>query len=87
MSKKTDKLSDFESAFGAELKKLPLPVVKFSDEFQEVYGRQVITFAEVVHEMARSGDSTAIAEAIKAVVWIFAGAGEIVRTQRKARLN
>jgi len=87
MSKKTDKLSDFESAFGAELKKLPLPVVKFSDEFQEVYGRQVMAFAEVVHEMAKNGDSAAVQETITALCWVFSGAREIVRQKKKARLN
>jgi len=68
-------------------KKLPLPDVRFSAAFELQYGREVLNFAATVHAMARSGDSAAIAEAITAVSWIFAGAGEIVRTQRKTLLN
>lgn len=49
--------------------------------------QQVLNFAAEVHLMARSGDSTAIAESITAVAWIFAGAGEIVRQKKKALLN
>jgi len=47
------------------------PVVKFSDEFQEVYGRSVMAFSEVVHEMARNGDSAAVQETITALCWVF----------------
>ena len=67
--------------------KRPLPDVTFSVAFGQQYGSEVLNFAATVHSMARSGDSAAIAEAIKAVSWIFAGAGEIVRTQRKTLLN
>ena len=44
-------------------------------------------FAEVVHEMARNGDSAAVQETITALCWVFAGAREIVRQQRRALLN
>lgn len=68
-------------------KKLPLPDVTFSEAFEQQYGREVLNFAATVHAMARRGDSAAIAEAITAIAWIFTGAGEIVRTQRKTLLN
>jgi len=87
MTKKREELSDFESAFGPELKKLPLPDITFTAAFEQEYGQKVLNFAAAVHAMARNGDSMAISEAIKAVSWIFAGAGEIVRTQRKSRVN
>jgi len=77
------KKDDFEEVRA----KRPLPEIKFSAAFEEEYGQKVLNFAAAVHAMARNGDSTAIGEAIKAVSWIFAGAGEICRTQRKARLN
>ena len=68
-------------------KKLPLPDVKFTEAFELQYGEQILNFAATIQAMARMGDSAAIAEAITAVSWIFAGAGEIVRTQRKSRVN
>jgi len=67
--------------------KRPLPEIKFSGAFEQEYGQKVLNFVAAVHLMARNGDSAAISEAIKAVSWIFAGAGEIVRSQRKERLN
>ncbi len=67
--------------------KRPLPDVTFSAAFEQQYGKQVLNFAATIQAMARSGDSAAIAEAITAVGWIFAGAGEIVRTRRKSLLN
>ena len=43
--------------------------------------------AKWFRKAAEQGDADAIAEAITAVSWIFAGAGEIVRTQQKTLLN
>lgn len=83
MNDSTQQRDDFESVRA----KRPLPEIKFSAAFELQYGREVLNFAATVHAMARNGDSTAIGEAIKAVSWIFAGAGEIVRTQRKTLLN
>ena len=43
--------------------------------------------AKWFRKAAEQGDADAIAEAFTAVSWIFAGAGEIVRTQQKTLLN
>lgn len=83
MNDSTQQRDDFESVRA----KRPLPEIKFSAAFELQYGREVLNFAATVHAMARSGDSAAIAAAITAVSWIFAGAGEIVRTQQKSRVN
>ena len=83
MNDSTQQRDDFEEVRA----KRPLPDVTFSEAFELQYGRDVLNFAATVHAMARNGDSTAIGEAIRAVSWIFAGAGEIIRTQQKSRLN
>ena len=76
-----------DDAFEEVRAKRPLPDITFTAAFEEQYGEKVLAFAATVQEMARNGDSKAISEAIKAVSWIFAGAGEIVRTQQKTLLN